>query len=172
MTAFLGGASPYTQNAAALRGWFTSGASERVPSGFSPAPRPILDAIPDDVLRTALCRAVKASTLRDVGGAVGINHGALLQYIRGRTRPREATQRKLRAWYLREAGNWAGPDGDTARAAIAVLLDGLPLAAQPDAEMAIADTVLNAFKSANISPPRWALSHPSQATESDGAMTV
>lgn len=154
LTNFLEGATPYARTTAALREWYRSGASEQIPR--APAPRPpVLEGISEDVLRAALRRAAEETTLRGVAEQVGMTHAGLQRYIEGKTRPREATQRKLREWYLREAGNWTGLDEDTARAALAVLLEGLPPAEHDRAIAELAAVVRDAYARGKISPPGW-----------------
>ena len=162
---FLNGATPYARTAAALRAWHREGAHKSVPSpAQSPRP-PILDGIGEDVLRAALLRATEESTLTEVAGQVGMTPAGLQRYIRAKARPREATQRKLREWYLREAANWAGPDSGVARAAIAVLLEGMPAPDEHRTSVAVAALVRDAFLGANISPPRWLADGVSEPNE-------
>ncbi|HET7463559.1 MAG TPA: helix-turn-helix transcriptional regulator [Longimicrobium sp.] len=152
---FLEGATPYARTATALREWYRSGASEQLPPRAQAARPPVLEGIREDVLRAALRRAAEEITLRAVAGQVGMTHAGLQRYIEGKTRPRDATLRKLRAWYLREAGNWTGTGEGTARAALAVLLDGLPPAEQDRAAAEISVLVRNAYARVQISPPEW-----------------
>ena len=152
---FLEGATPYARTAAALRAWSRTGAGEQIPPRAQVPRPPVLEGIGDDVLRAALRRAAEESTLRGVAAQVGMTHAGLQRYIEGRTRPREATQRKLREWYLREAGNWTGVEEGTARAAIAVLLEGLPPAEQDRAVAEMAAVVRDAYERVKISPPGW-----------------
>lgn len=152
---FLEGATPYARTAAALRAWYRTGAGEQIPPRAQAPRPPVLEGIGDDVLRAALRRAAEETTLRGVAAQVGMTHAGLQRYIEGKTRPREATQRKLREWYLREAGSWTGVDEGTARAAIAVLLEGLPPAAQDRAVAELAAAVRDAYERVKISPPGW-----------------
>lgn len=152
---FLEGATPYARTAAALRGWYESAAGDHLSLPAQPPRPPVLEGIGDDVLRAALRRAAEETTLRGVALQVGMTHAGLQRFIEGKTRPREATQRKLREWYLREAGNWTGLDEGTARAAISVLLEGLPAAEHDKAVAELAAVVRDAYDRVKISPPRW-----------------
>lgn len=152
---FLDGAAPYTPTAAALRAWYLAGAGEHVPTLVTAPPVPVLAGIGDEALRAALRRAIRESTLRGVAAQVGMTAAGLQRYIEGKTRPRDLTLRKLREWYLREAGNWTGTGESVARAAIAVLLDGLPAAEQDRAAAEITAVVRGAYTRVKISPPEW-----------------
>jgi hypothetical protein len=137
-----------------LRAWHQSGANADPPPKAEPR-RPVLAGISDEALHAALHRAVEASSLRAVAEQVGMTHGGLHLYLQGTGRPRERTLRMLREWYLREADRWEGPDEQTARAAIAVLVEGLPASEQERALGEISVVVRNAYERAKISPPEW-----------------
>jgi hypothetical protein len=112
-------------------------------------------APPDDVLRAALRHAVARSSLRTVAEQVGLTHRGLQLYITGESRPREATTRKLREWYVREASAQSGADESTVRAAIDVLLGGLPEGQKDRAAARLMDVVRQAFSEAKMEPPQW-----------------
>lgn len=112
-------------------------------------------APPDDVLRAALRNAVTASSLRTVAEQVGLTHRGLQLYITGESRPREATVRKLREWYVREASTRPGADETTVRAAIEVLLGGLPEGKKGRAAAQLIEAVRQAFSEAKMEPPDW-----------------
>ncbi|HET7460880.1 MAG TPA: hypothetical protein VFJ82_06520 [Longimicrobium sp.] len=112
-------------------------------------------APPDDVLRAALRDALEKSSLRTVAEQVGLTHRGLKLYITGVSRPRAATARKLREWYVREASAHAGADETTARAAINVLLGGLPEGQKGRAAAKVIEAVRQAFSEAKMEPPDW-----------------
>jgi len=109
----------------------------------------------DDVLRAALRHAVTASSLRTVAQQVGITHRGLQLYILGESRPRAVTARKLREWYVRDASTRGGADEMTLRAAIDVLLAGLPEGGKGRATAGLIDVVRQAFRQAKMEPPDW-----------------
>ena len=84
------------------------------------------ERIPVPVLRNAVERAVKASSLRSVARDVGMSAMGLSAFIGG-TEPLASTVEKLTGWYLRtmrERGEET--TGTTARAALGTLVDFLP----------------------------------------------
>lgn len=84
------------------------------------------ERIPVPVLRNAVERAVKASSLRSVARDVGMSPMGLSAFING-TEPLASTVEKLTGWYLRTLRDRGEvTTGTTARAALAVLVDFLP----------------------------------------------
>jgi len=170
---FLNGAVPRGLTMAKLRAWYDPAGNEvarlrheiealqkRIASweqardaaaqGDAPVSLPT-----DEVLRASLRRAVAASSLRTVAEQVGITHRGLQLYITGESRPRAVTARKFREWYVRDASAYGGADEVTARAAIDVLLAGLPEDGKGRATVGLIDVVRQAFRHAKMDPPDW-----------------
>lgn len=93
--------------------------------------------------------------MRTVAEQVGLTHRGLRLYITGESQPRQATVRKLRDWYVREASARAGADETTVRAAIGVLLGGLPEGQKGRAAAQLIAVVRQAFSEAKMEPPDW-----------------
>ncbi|HEU4558525.1 MAG TPA: hypothetical protein VFS20_11780 [Longimicrobium sp.] len=108
----------------------------------------------DEVLRAAVRTAVQSSSQRVVAEQIGLTHRGLAKFMDGSS-PRENTRRKLREWYVREATAHAGPDEATARAAIDVLLRGLPESAKNRATAGLIEYVQEVFRAAKMDPPEW-----------------
>jgi hypothetical protein len=121
---------------------------------FGPTKHP-LAGISDADVRAALERAIATSSLRAVAEQVGLTHRALQLYIRGETRPRDITVRKLREWYLREAGNLPETGEATVRAAVAVLLESVPAHLHERVAQQIRLVVRQACSEAEVAPPAW-----------------
>jgi len=152
---FLDGSTPYPRTAAVLVEWYQAYGNVPLSRATEPPREPVLAGIGEDALRAALRRAVDASSIRIVAEQVGLTPRGLQLYMDGEGRPRDLTLRKLREWYLREAGTWTGTREGTARAAIAVLVDGLPRAEQDRVAGEIADAVRGAYERVKLSPPQW-----------------
>lgn len=152
LTGFVEGASPYTRTADALRTWF------RVAPPL-PEQRPALPSpgIAEDSVREALRAAIRAATLRGVAAKAGMSPRGLQLFVEGQNRTSSKTLGKLRDWYVREFSTApAGVDEVTARAAVALLLQGLPPEEQRSAAEEFAATARRAFARAGLSPPPWA----------------
>jgi hypothetical protein len=108
----------------------------------------------DEVLRAAVRTAVQSSSQRIVAEQIGLTHRGLAKFMDGSS-PRENTRRKLREWYVREASAHAGPDEATARAAIDVLLRGLPDGVRARTAARLMEVVRQSFSDAKMNPPEW-----------------
>jgi hypothetical protein len=114
------------------------------------APRPV--AL--DVVRQALRSAVERDGLRPVARAVGLTPTGLTKALDPSTSPRGSTQTKMREWYVRNAGA-LGPTEQTVRAALAVLLDGVPEASMGDAIGEVVGVLRRLYRSVGVAPPEW-----------------
>ncbi len=121
----------------------------------SPSEVTVSGAPSDDVLRAALRRAIGASSLRAVAEQVGLTHRGLQLYVTGESRPREATARKLRDWYVREGVHAGGVTMETVRAAVDVLLADLPAAERGRASSDLIEVVRQLYRRAKMDPPAW-----------------
>src|SRR4051794_19038170 len=82
--------------------------------------------LPVDAIRDAARLAVEATSLRSVARAVGMSPMGLRHFLDGR-RPYTATARKLGVWYVGWQSQQPGSlPADAARAALVLLLDGVP----------------------------------------------
>jgi hypothetical protein len=160
---FVEGSKPYTRILFRLRAWHNSDADERLGWELEALSKQASDRIPHDVLRAALRGAVESSSLQTVAEQVGLTHRSVHVFINGESRPREATARTVREWYVREASARPGAGVPTIRAAIEVLLGGLPAGERTRAEAELRGTVRRACTRAKITPPGWT------AAQADGA---
>jgi len=106
------------------------------------------------VLRESVRRAVEARSLRHVAREIGISHVGLKHFMNG-AEPYVATKRRLLHWYVSRAAETRGISDDTASAAFAVLLDGLPPEARPIALSRMLEAVAQAHQQAGVPPPQW-----------------
>lgn len=79
------------------------------------------------VLREAVREEVKRTSSHAVGREVGLSGPAVRSFVKG-SEPREANLRKYTMWYIRYRQRTAGGtvDGETAAAALALLLEHIP----------------------------------------------
>jgi len=112
-----------------------------------PSPNPRVESI-----REAARLAVEQSSLRAVARAIPMSPMGLLHFIQG-TQPYAATLRKLSAWFVaRERADF--PE-DTARAALAVLLEGVPEKAVDGATRELLQVLARTHKQSRTRQPRW-----------------
>jgi len=107
-----------------------------------------------EVLRAAVRTAVHSSSQRVVAEQIGLTHRGLAKLLDGST-PRENTRRKLLEWYVREGSAQRGPDETTARAALDVMLDGLPETRKAAATSRLINLVRKIHDQAGTQPPEW-----------------
>lgn len=111
--------------------------------------------VPLDTLLEAVRAAIEQTSLRRVADAVDLAPSALSKLLEG-SPPRKSTERKLREWFLRQ-GSRSGDTGDaTVRAALDVLLKGIPEGKHLERTL---DAVLKAIETAHVNhggqPPGW-----------------
>lgn len=104
-------------------------------------------------LRDAVRRAVAASSTRAVAAEIGISQPGIRKLLAG-ANPHAATVRKLLLWYLKP-GTGGGADAETAGAALALLVDGFPLAEQERVRRALVDVLREAHGRLGTDPPPW-----------------
>lgn len=114
------------------------------------APRPVAF----EVVRQALRSAVERDGLRPVSRAVGMTPTGLAKALDAATAPRGSTQMKMREWYVRH-GRALGPGEHTVRAALALLLEGLPEAAVAEGVTELVYVLRRIYRSVGLEPPEW-----------------
>jgi len=105
-------------------------------------------------LRASVRRAVASSSLRAVADQVGVTHRGLAKFIDG-SRPRSGTVRKLTAWYVSHAPPAEPLSPATARAALALLLAGIPAGKLDRLVPDVAARIRQACVDAAVAPPAW-----------------
>jgi hypothetical protein len=106
------------------------------------------------VLRESVRRAVEARSLRHVARQAGLSHIGLKHFIEG-AEPYAPTRRRLLHWYVSHAAETRTVTDETASAAFAVLLDGVPPEARPIAMTQLLEAVAHIHQKAGIPPPQW-----------------
>ncbi|HEX6747824.1 MAG TPA: hypothetical protein VF092_11075 [Longimicrobium sp.] len=107
-----------------------------------------------DVVRQALRAAIERDGLRPAARAVGMTPTGLAKSLDEAATPRSSTQRKMREWYVRN-GRGLGPDEETIRIALGLLLEGLPDPAMTEGRRAVVDVLRRVYRSTGMEPPRW-----------------
>ncbi|HEX9939435.1 MAG TPA: hypothetical protein VGB15_19995 [Longimicrobium sp.] len=114
----------------------------------SPDPGVRLEAI-----REAARLATEATSLRAVARAVGMSPMGLRHFLDGR-RPYTATLRRLTVWYVAH-GLQAGAGEPVIRAAMSLMLEGLPAHGREAGEQALLAVVEQMHRRAGTQPPAW-----------------
>ena len=105
--------------------------------------------VPVDVLRAAAQRRADETNLRTAAAEIGLSYSGLRTFLKG-TGPYTPTVEKLRTWFATtEAGKV-----ETARAALAFLVDGLPPAEREEAEREIRAVLRKKWKGQG-GAPEW-----------------
>lgn len=116
--------------------------------------RPDFPHVPVAAIREAARRAVAEASLRAVARRIPMSPMGLQHFING-TRPYRSTLRKLTAWYVNRGASRGEFSEDTARAALAILLDALPEDRQSEARRALLDRLAAAYRDAGAELPGW-----------------
>lgn len=122
-------------------------------------PPPSLPSIPVPRLREAARRAVERSSSHEVGKALGLSAPAVRNFIGG-AEPRPATLRKLTAWYVREAAAAHELDAETAGAALALLLEGVPASRRAEGIRKVLVAIREVHAEGGVPTPVWATESP------------
>jgi hypothetical protein len=110
--------------------------------------------VPIEAIREAARRAVAESSLRAVARSIPMSPMGLQHFVNG-TRPYRSTLRKLTAWYVNRGASRGEFSEDTARAALAILLDGIPEGQQDEARAELLERLASLHTSARTELPGW-----------------
>ena len=116
-----------------------------------PPPNP---HVPIEAIREAARRAVAETSLRAVARSIPMSPMGLQHFVNG-TRPYRSTLRKLNAWYVNRGASRGEFSEETARAALAILLDGIPEGQQDDARAALLERLASLHADARTELPLW-----------------
>jgi hypothetical protein len=106
-----------------------------------------------EAIREAARLATEATSLRAVARAVGMSPMGIRHFLDGR-RPYTATLRKLTVWYVAH-GTQAGAGEPVIRAAMSLMLEGLPADGREPGEQALLAVVEQMHRRAGTQPPAW-----------------
>ncbi|HEU4558075.1 MAG TPA: hypothetical protein VFS20_09505 [Longimicrobium sp.] len=106
-----------------------------------------------EAIREAARLATQATSLRAVARQVGLSPMGLRHFLDGR-RPYTATLRKLMVWFISH-GSQRGAGEDAIRAAMSLMLEGLPADGRESAAQALLETVEQMHRRAGTRPPAW-----------------
>jgi hypothetical protein len=110
--------------------------------------------VPVEAIRQAARLATEATSLRAVARAVGMSPMGLKHFLDGR-RPYSATLRKLNVWFVSHAQDQQGFPEAAARAALALLVDGIPESGRDEAAAAVVDDLWRMHLRFGSRPPAW-----------------
>ena len=110
--------------------------------------------VPIEAIREAARRAVAESSLRAVARSIPMSPMGLQHFVNG-TRPYRSTLRKLTAWYVNRGASRGEFSEDTARAALAILLDGIPEGQQEEARAELLERLARLHADARTELPGW-----------------
>lgn len=150
---FVRGSSPDVTTVQRLRAWYAvhaAGSGCGLPGATSW--RTI--APPVEMLRDAARCAATARSTRAVAREIGLTPPALGRFTAGLTKPHPSTVRLLRRWYLRGAAD-SHVSPDIPRAALRVLLEGVPERLKALASARMADAVRGVVSEEGVEPPGW-----------------
>ncbi|HYH82354.1 MAG TPA: hypothetical protein VEX86_21360 [Longimicrobium sp.] len=106
-----------------------------------------------EAIREAARLATEATSLRAVARAVGMSPVGLKHFLDGR-RPYTATLRRLTIWFIAH-GAEGGASEEHIRAAVGMLLEGLPEAGRERGAQALLEVVERMHRQAGTQPPAW-----------------
>jgi hypothetical protein len=110
--------------------------------------------VPVEAIREAARRAVAEASLRAVARSIPMSPMGLQHFVNG-TRPYRSTLRKLTAWYVNRGASRGEFSEQTARAALAILLDGIPDHQQGEVRAALLEQLADHFRGAKTELPAW-----------------
>src|SRR5690349_6602300 len=93
-------------------------------------------------------------SLRAVARSIPMSPMGLQHFVNG-TRPYRSTLRKLNAWYVNRGASRGEFSEETAQAALAILLDGIPEGLQDDARAALLERLVRLHEDARTEAPGW-----------------
>ena len=106
-----------------------------------------------DTMREAARLATEEIGLRAVARQIGVSAMGLSNFLLG-AQPYKPTLRKLTHWYA-EFGARVGASEHTVRAALDILLEGLPQKTRGRGRVALLATVDRLHRDARTQPPAW-----------------
>lgn len=116
---------------------------------------PAESVVPVSTLRTAVAEAVARTSSHAVAREVGMSAPSLRDFING-SEPRQATVRRLTAWYVRTAAERGDVlTEETGRAALALLAEPIPPERRAMVLRLIAETVAQTYQDAGLPVPKW-----------------
>ncbi|HEU4558076.1 MAG TPA: hypothetical protein VFS20_09510 [Longimicrobium sp.] len=110
-------------------------------------------AVRIEAIRAAVRLAIAEKSLRAVAREVGLSPMGLSNFLNGR-QPYTATRRKLTLWYA-EHGAQLGAHEDAVRAALDILLEGLPAKGRERGVGVVLDVVERMHRESRTQPPAW-----------------
>jgi len=111
-------------------------------------------AVPLSRLRDLLAQCVEADSIRGVAREVGLPPNGLKYFLEGGA-PRQATRRKLEAWFVRRAARGSASDPDAGRAALSILVRCLPPAYREIAQDRVVALIRELCDQAGALTPAW-----------------
>jgi hypothetical protein len=108
-----------------------------------------------EAIREAARLATEAGSLRRVARQIGLSPMGLRHFLDGR-RPYQATLRKLTIWYVAH-GEQHGAGETVIRAAMSLMLEGLPEDGREPGEQALLAVVEQMHRRAGTQPPSWVI---------------
>lgn len=119
-----------------------------------------------EAIREAARLATEATSLRAVARQVGLSPMGLRHFLDGR-RPYTATLRRLTVWFIAH-GVQRGAGKDVIRAAMSLMLEGLPAEGRESGADALLDVVENLHRRAGTQPPSWLAALRGEADDGSG----
>jgi hypothetical protein len=115
---------------------------------------PLNPHVPIEAIREAARRAVAETSLRAVARSIPMSPMGLQHFVNG-TQPYRSTLRKLTAWYVNRGASRGEFSEQTARAALAILLDGIPDPQQGEVRAALLEQLAAHYQRARTDLPAW-----------------
>ncbi|MBV9109493.1 MAG: hypothetical protein JO306_08820 [Gemmatimonadetes bacterium] len=112
---------------------------------------------PVEAIRQAARLATEATSLRAVARAIGMSPMGLKHFLEGR-RPYSATLRKLNVWFVAHSAQELSFGEEPARAALTLLLDGIPEEGRDEAAGMLLDDLWRTHRHFGSRPPAWLVS--------------
>lgn len=106
-----------------------------------------------EAIREAARLATEATSLRATARAIGMSPMGLRHFLDGR-RPYTATLRRLTLWFIAHGAEGGAPE-ELIRAAMGVLLEGLPASGRERGRQALLEVVERMHRQAGTQPPAW-----------------
>ncbi|HSU15445.1 hypothetical protein [Longimicrobium sp.] len=109
-------------------------------------------------LREALRRRVEETSVRQVAAEVKMSHGGIYNLVAGDVVPYGKTLAKLRAWYVeRTLRGGGGFTATAARYVIDQMLENVPRAVRPAAELEMLDNFKALYEKFHVPAPAWVI---------------